>query len=98
LLSHSLTISHSSSQNFEKVDFIPPWPGHRKGLISKSTNARGLIFVEFLTNNISNIFNCKQRPSLLYFSKRSLKYAFFSVFSCLLWVFGSHISVILSDK
>jgi hypothetical protein len=77
---HPLTISHSSSQNFEKVDFRPPWLGHREGLISKSTKAKGLIFLEFSTNDILNIFNCKQPPSRLYFSKQSMKYAFLIVF------------------
>jgi hypothetical protein len=80
LMFYPLTISHSSSQNFEKVDFRPPWPDHRNGLISKSTKARGLIFLAFSTNDILNIFNCKQPPILLYFSKQYLKYAFFSVF------------------
>ncbi len=79
LMLQPLTISHSSSQNFEKVVFRPPWPDHRNGLISKSTKARRLIFLEFSTNDILNIFNCKQPPISLYLSKRFLKYAFFSV-------------------
>ncbi len=98
LMLHSLTISHSSSQNFEKVDFRPPWPDHRNGLISKSTKVRGLIFLAFSKNDILNIFNFKQPPSSLYFSKRSLKYAFFSVFDYFLGLWRPHISVILSDK
>ncbi len=98
LMLHSLTISHSSSQNFEKVDFIPPWPDHRNSLISKSTKARRLIFLYFSTNNILNIFNFKQPPSSLCFSRRSLKYAFFSFFDCFLGLLRPHISVILSDK
>ncbi len=98
LMFYFFTISHSSSQNYEKVDFRPPWPDHRNCLISKSTMARGLIFLGFSTNDILKIFNCKQPPSPLYLSKRSLKYEFFSVFDCFLWLFGSHISVILSDK
>ncbi len=94
---HPLTISHSSSQNFEKVDFRPPWPDHRNSLISKSTKARGLIFLGFTTNNILNIYNFKQLSNLLYFSKRCLKYTFFSIFSCFLWLFGPHISSYLKQ-
>jgi hypothetical protein len=98
LILHPLTISHSSSQYYEKVDFRPPWPDHREGLISKSTMARGLIFFQFSKNDILNIFNFKQPPNSLYFSKWSLKYAFFSVFDCFWGLLRPHISIILSDK